>query len=412
MLRRCSVASLALFNSPDELVQVERNRRAGDGRETTVSSADGPPVIAAPHKEVRMKVGRELVDLAAEIQRQAEMKHDYIAPAARLAMSSVLASDTTRVPVMILNNGARNQLTIGDTAHEQIGWRLEIPRNYYDRMRKDAPDLLVHNVNHWLMVNPERKFMVRTLDGTMRALLSDSYRPLDNYDLVSTVLEKLSSVGCRIVSCELTERRLYLKAVTPKIATSIKVGDRVQAGLIITNSEIGLGAIKIEPLVYRLICENGAIINDMAMRRQHVGRKQQFIEMDGAEQYYRDETRKADDRAFWMKVRDVVDAMLNEVLFNKIVDRWKEATEQKITRDPVEVVEVTAKKFGLADSERSGVLTHLIQGGDLSAYGLMNAITRTAHDVESYDRSTDLERVGPAVLELPRHEWRELAEKS
>lgn len=358
-----------------------------------------------------MKVGRDLADLASEIERQAKSKRDYIAPAARMQM--VVYEDAAgRRPHMTFYNGALTSLAIGETAHEQIGTRLEIPRGYYDRMRTSSPELLTMNVNHWLSTNPERKFMVRTLDNSMRALLSDRYRPLDNYELVHAVLDKLTTAGCHVMSCELTERRLYLKAVTPKISGVIKVGDRVQAGLIITNSEIGLGAIKIEPFIYRLVCENGAIVNDLAMRRQHVGRKQQFMELDNAEQYYRDETRRADDRAFWMKVRDVVDAMIDEAIFNKIIDRWKEATEQKITKDPVDVVEVTAKKFGLADSERSSVLTHLIQGGDLSAYGLMNAITRTAHDVESYDRSTDLERLGPEILELPRQAWRELAEKN
>lgn len=32
-------------------------------------------------------------------------------------------------------------------------------------------------------------------------------------------------------------------------------GDIVQAGFVVSNSEIGLGALKVEPLVYRLICK-------------------------------------------------------------------------------------------------------------------------------------------------------------
>jgi hypothetical protein len=202
---------------------------------------------------------------------------------------------------------------------------------------------------------------------------------------------------------------LYLKAVTPRITAEVKKGDVVQAGLCVSNSEIGGGAIKVEPMIYRLICLNGAIVNDLAMRKTHVG-KRNSLEFDNAEQYYRDETRLADDRAFWLKVQDVVAAMLNQVQFNGIVERWQVATTQKITADPVEVVERTAKRFGLFDTERSSVLTHLIQGGDLSAYGLLNAITRSAQDVESYDRSTDLERIGSQVLELPKQAWRELAE--
>lgn len=352
-----------------------------------------------------MKAGRTLTELAAEIQRQADSKRDFVAPASKLAMDS----SSPYHPVLAMQNGSVTRFGIKDTMHEQIASRLEIPRHYYDRMRTEQPDLLTTNVNTWLK-HSQNKYMVRTLDGDARALLSDKYRPLDNIDLAEAVLPKLIDLGVNIESCEITERRLYLKAVTPKITAEVKTGDVVQAGLCISNSEIGGGAIKIEPLIYRLICLNGAIVNDMAMRRAHIGKKHSFLELDGAEQYYRDETRMADDRAFWLKVQDVVAAMLDGKTFAAIVERWQIATEQKITADPVEVVERTAKRFGLFDAERSSVLTHLIQGGDLSAYGLMNAVTRSAQDVASYDRSTELERLGTQVLELPKQAWRELAE--
>jgi hypothetical protein len=353
-----------------------------------------------------MKVGKTLTELAAEIQRQAESKRDYVAPAQKLELQVV-----EQTPVLAMHNGRVNQYGITNSAHDQIASRLEIPRTYYDRLRADSPPLLATNVNHWLQKSPA-KYMVRTLDGNARALLSDRYRPLDNYDLAETVLPRMINAGCNVESCDLTESRLYLKAVTQRITAEVKVGDVVQAGVIVSNSEIGMGAIKVEPLIYKLSCLNGAIVNTLAMKRTHVGRRaaEAFIELEGAERYFRDETRIADDRAFWLKIGDVVQAMLDETTFKGIVARWTEATEQKITVDPVEVVERTAKRFNLNDGERSGVLTHLIQGGDLSAYGLMNAITRVAQDVESYDRSTELERVGPQVLELPRQAWRELAE--
>jgi len=38
-----------------------------------------------------------------------------------------------------------------------------------------------------------------------------------------------------------------------------------------------------------------------------------------------------------------------------------------------------------------------------------NAITRTAQDVESYDRSDELEGFGGRVIDLPRSQWQQLA---
>ncbi len=352
-----------------------------------------------------MKHGKTLNELAAEITRQAASKKDYLAPSSRLHMTI-----NDGAPQLIMQNGSAHVMGITPIAHQQIAGRLDIPRSYYDRMKLEHPQLLAENVNTWLG-RADTRYLVRTLDNNARALLSDKYRAFDNFDLAETVLPKLLQAGCRVESCELTDSRLYIKAVTPRLSAEVKKGDVVQAGLMITNSEVGHGAIKIEPLIYRLVCSNGAVINDMAMRKNHVGRRssQQFFDMEDAAQYYRDETRMADDRAFWMKVSDVVSALLDEVIFQKIVSRWREAADQKITIDPIEVVERTAKRYNLSDGERGGVLMHLIQGGDLSAYGLMNAVTRMAQDVESYDRSTEMERLGPEILELPRQAWAQLA---
>ena len=70
---------------------------------------------------------------------------------------------------------------------------------------------------------------------------------------------------------------------------------------------------------------------------------------------------------------------------------------------------MTAKHFGLNQNESGSVLTHLIQGGDLSAYGLLNAMTRTAQDLESYDRATELEGTASQILTLPSSTWKEIA---
>lgn len=348
-----------------------------------------------------MNSGRTLRDLSREVARQNAAKRDFIAPASALSFD---------------NDGFFH---VGDTSyevtktmHQQLAIRLGIPQSYYDRMRSLQWPLLATNVNTWLTsYGTDTRYMVRTLDNKARALLSDRYRPLDHYDLLNAVLPQVQHLKCNVVSCEVTETRLYLKAVIPTIQAEVSVGDVVQAGFVISNSEVGWGAVKIEPFVYRLVCKNGAIINDLAHRKTHVGRKHAHAQVlfDGAEEYYRPETREADDKAFWLKVRDVIAAHVGSETFTAIVDRWKRAKEEKITGDVVKVVEVTAKRYGLADSERTSVLQHLIKGGDLSAYGLMNAITRTAEDAETYDRSTDLERMGPTILELSPREWTTLA---
>ncbi len=270
-----------------------------------------------------------------------------------------------------------------------------------------APELLSHNINTLFAREPEKR-MVRTLDGNARAFLSDRYRPLDNFDLGEVAFDVLLKQGVRVESTELTDRRLYIKAVTEKLTMEVKKGDVVQAGIVISNSEVGCGSVKVEPMVWRLVCTNGLIANDASMRRYHVGRS--GAEGDFATEFFKNETRMADDKAFWLKVRDVIEGSFKRDVFERIVQRMQLATAEKISGDIEAVIEVTQEKLGLNETERHSVLRHLIQGGDLTKWGLVNAVTRTAEDAKDYDRATEIERLGGVVLELPRHDWQRIAE--
>lgn len=349
-----------------------------------------------------MKSGKTLVELAQELERQKTEKRDFVAPTQQL---EIVSAPENRTDYGLRVNG-HGTFPLMQTAHEQIAARVGIPQKYYDRMRSNAPALLGQNVNHWFQAQPEKR-MIRTLDGNARAFLSDRYRPLDNFDLADTVLPSITRAGCRVESAELTERRLYIKAVTERITLEVKKGDVVQAGIVISNSEIGAGSVKVEPMVFRLVCLNGMIANDAAMRKYHVGRSGEAGDL--AEEFFKDATRRADDRAFWMKVRDVVEGAFQKDVFERIVNRMQMAAESEIKNDPVEAVELVQAKFGLNDEERTGILTHLIKGGDLTQWGLVNAITRASQDVKDYDRATDLERLGGTVLELPKSDWQEIA---
>ncbi|PYS91466.1 MAG: DUF932 domain-containing protein [Acidobacteria bacterium] len=356
-----------------------------------------------------MKTGLSLQEMAAELERQKSQKRDFLAPSSELEMTAEIApeihdeSETAHLQMRVNGHGS---FDLTNTAHEQLSSRLGIPRKYYDRMSQYAPHLLVDNVNHWMKDQPEKR-MVRTLDGKMRAFLSSRYRPLDNFELAETVLPVLIGNGVRIESSALTETRMYIKAVTDKITTEVRKGDVIQAGIVISNSEVGWGSVKVEPMIFRLVCLNGMIAPDYSMNKYHVGRNQG--DSDLATEFFRDETRRQDDKAFWMKVRDVVSGSFRQDVFEKITRKLIESTEKEIGGAPEKVIEVFTDKFQLAETEGSLILRHLIKGGDLTQYGLMNAVTRASQDVKEYDRATELERLGGQVIELSKSDWEQVA---
>lgn len=87
----------------------------------------------------------------------------------------------------------------------------------------------------------------------------------------------------------------------------------------------------------------------------------------------------------------------------------RESKEDKIEGDVQEAVKALSKKKGLTDQEGSSILRHLIEGAELNRWGMMNAVTRAAQDVSTYDRSHELETLGGDILTLPRSEWKVIA---
>lgn len=353
-----------------------------------------------------MKTGKSLTDLAIEIERRKLSKHDYLVPTNQLNMSH-----TTE----LLFGG--NVLEATDLAHGQIASTLGIPKPYYDKMRKEEPDLLATNVNRWFNKYPATK-MVRTLDGKARAFLSDKYRPMDNEALAEAVLPVIATMDVTIMSCEITDRRLYLKAVDNVIKRDIPTGKFMGDGshtifktlcpaIVISNSEVGEGSLSVQTSVFDSGCTNLTMFGERSVRRSHIGARHELAE--GMFDLLSDATRRLSDAALWSTVRDVVQGSFERSRFDALTNQIAAAAGQKIEGTITKVVEVTAKKFGLIEEETNSILKHLIEGGDLSRWGLSSAITRASQDVESYDRATEFERIGGQVIELPVNEWQELA---
>lgn len=354
-----------------------------------------------------MKAGKTLQELAAELERQQLAKKDLIVSTGVLSMDS---RDDGGIVLNVMGGQMIQHYDVGEIAHRQIGQFLKIPATYYDRMRREYPQLLTLNANGWFAKMPQSKRMLRTLDGTARALLSDRYRRIDNFEVASAVLPIISRMeGAGVESCELTDSRMYLKVVNPRVTAEIKKGDIVQAGVLISNSEVGMGSVTVSPLIYRLVCSNGMIAEDGKLRKYHVGRANESRENFSI---YRNETIEADDKAFLMKLEDSVKAAVDQARFAAIVDKLWESTEATFQPQQVQqVVELASKEYGFTDSESSGILGHLAAGGDLSLYGLANAVTRQAQDVASYDRSTELEATGYRIITMAPSLWRSLTKE-
>jgi hypothetical protein len=202
---------------------------------------------------------------------------------------------------------------------------------------------------------------------------------------------------------------MVLRAIVPSLQREIglRVGDIVQAGFQFRNSEVGASALTVEPFVWKLDCLNGMVSNVGSLRAYHVGRR--IEDTEEAQIIFRADTIAADDTAICLKVRDAIRQAVNDTVFDEIVDGIRAAATGEQVVSPVKATEMLASSFTLNDGEAGTVLASLARGGDLSQWGMVNAITDAAKNADTFDRQEEMERIGGQLLSMPSHEWARVA---
>jgi hypothetical protein len=324
----------------------------------------------------------ELVNLVKELERQKENSLDLIVDSSTL---KAIPDENDGIRLEIPEYG---EFPLTNWAHGQLADKLGIPRKYYERMRAmGKSELLAENINAWLGERERR--LIRILDGKIRAILSDRYRMMDNYDLVFLALDEFKKKETvEIYRADLTETMLYLKAIDRTLTASIKVDDIVFGGLILRNSEVGASAFRVEPFILRKVCENGLIL-EHSLKKVHLGRQQEAGEID-----WSDETRILEDKAFWSKVRDIIKATFDGRIFESWIKRLRESVWVGIDK-PVKVVEKIAESLEFSEEKKSQLLMYF---SEHTKYGLVNAVSRLAREMKDTDEQVRLEEFSGRIL--------------
>lgn len=338
----------------------------------------------------------ELIALAEELERQRESRMDVIVHPSQTFAQPMTEGDDVALNFVVPGSGNEMEvLPLTDWAHGQVASKLDIPLKYYRRMRELAPELLAKNINEWLPDKEAKsKLLLRTLDGKVRAVLSDRYKILDNHDLLLNALEEFKDMGAELHRADLTESHMYIKAVVPHTREEITKGDTVIPGVIIQNSEVGAGAFKVTPFMLREVCTNG-MIGESAITKIHLGRKQDT----GIVQFSR-ETQMAESKTLWLQVRDIIRGTFDPVTFKQWVESVRVGAEVEIP-SPVYAVDNVIESFGINDALKDDLLNHFARAGDMTQWGLANAVTRTARDLEDPDQIVELETIGGKVAVMP-----------
>lgn len=368
----------------------------------------------------------EVMDLANELERQAKTKRDVVVDSRTLKAivtqrayqegTEVKSRNLVKLDV-VFSEEETQSLELTGWAHRQLAEKCGIPLPYYKKMMSsEHAELLASNINEWIESRDRR--LIRTMDGRVRAILSDKYQVMDNYDVLLIALKKFKEVGAKIHRCDISDTHMYIKAINPLNAVDVEEyrkshdwrkrveeeghkwldikdpgADILQQGIVIKNSEVGAGRFTIEPYVLRLRCNNG-LIGTTSFAKVHLGSGKEIGEI------LSDRTKALEDEALWSKVNDYIDATFNPEIFENWVRNGLTDKLGAEIAEPQEAINNVVGHFKLSEQAKKNILDEFIKGQDNSQWGLINAMTATARETGAYDTQIELEKVAGELSEM------------
>lgn len=361
-----------------------------------------------------------LNDLVEVLRGQHAAKLDVVTPARDLAAAAgELIVAGAGEPTLNADGVTRGEARLRPTAlaDTDIADKLGIPAAYLRRLRQDHIGLYDANVNAWLQHDPTRRFLVRGLaadsqHGVMRALLSDSFRIVDNLDVLLAGLDGIRQAGVPvdIAAADLTESRMYVKVRSAEIAeyapdllrdyTSPFTGARgadnplVFAGFVISNSETGHGAFTITPQLTVQVCTNGMTLTRDALREVHLGGR-----LPAGVIAWQADTQAAALQLVVRQARDAVAAFLDRGFVRRRLAEIQRDAGVRIT-DPIATLEHVGKTLRFSQQAQDTILNHFVSGGDRSSGGVLHAVTSAAQTLPDADVAYALESSGLRAMTL------------
>jgi hypothetical protein len=367
--------------------------------------------------------GNTLQNLLIKVQDQAARSQDYLAPTDQLQLVTGDRGDGSMVSKIVLEQTGgmpTKILTANDVAFDQISQRAGLDVRTARRLQQGYSrefDSLVNAI--WQKESAVR--MLRTFEdgpqhATARAFVSDKFKTFDNVHLLESALPQLmdSDAQWKVVSGDVTEKRLYLRLKSEVITgDGAAVGDTMALGIGMSNSEVGCGSISVFQMYWTLACLNG-MQTEKRVRKSHITGARGDADTWGL---LSDEAKDADNHSLALQIRDLTAAYASRESFDEVLHKMREAHADKITGSTQGAVESLGKVLSLTKKETASVLDGLLAtigqsgyaGQPVSRATMVNAITAVAHNADT-DSVDDWQRLGGRVLDLPRSDWRRVAE--
>lgn len=321
---------------------------------------------------------------------------DYVTPIQKMEIKQtgnkweIWIDSPDGVKVFKPTKWAENQ-TIGAT---------ELPKKYHDILIEKGHVMeAVNHLNMWLHEDQNKQFQVRSVGDQYRAIVSPGYNAFDNYDLFITIANSLKAANlmretttkpAKYYKAQVSDHNLYVHIIDEGREWDLGKGDTYKPMLIVKNSEVGDGALRVDAGLWRYMCGN-LQLHGIVSRKIHSGEKLE-------EGIWSADTRQAQSELWKRIIRDSLNAGLaSDQLFEPILDGLRESKEIKI-EDPIVTIKTIKKATKMTDEEEKSIIAAMMGDSTVTPedkgtlFQIVNGITQASKGM-GIERGMELNKI-------------------
>lgn len=310
-------------------------------------------------------------------------------------------------PVVFQANGSINaefdnqSFHLHENALGQLSDKYNIPRAYlrYLLTNEWGRKLLENILKEHTGNVKQTRMLFRTVNGEIRAVLSDKYRRLNSAEIYRKFIGESAKAEAYIYEAAYMPTKSYISTIIPQVV-SIETTNNGMVhsvfGARLSNSDFGDGALALRAFQMNVICLNG-MVGETMLKQIHLGKALP----DNIN--FSDRTYRLDTETTSSMIEDIMREVLSVERIKTSMQNIQEAS-QKIIDIPTELIKLP--KIGMLKEEVTNVEAKLLINnyndglyGAPTMWKLSQAITAVANEV-STSRKMELSELSGKLIKL------------
>ena len=233
-------------------------------------------IIEQKLQQLLSKGKTESESFISGFQQMSNNLHDYLIPVGQTTAAARMIFHYEPESNKVIARSGLREFDVHPFAFSKISSFYHLPGDYMRNLlagseeQRELAAFILNRHNDW---EPEKRRLIRVVNGQIRGFVSDRYKRLNSLFLISSFLKGMRKFNAEFSGALLSDTRFYIEGIIPKVIW-VDTPNNGNIGMIfgarLSNSDFGNGSLDVRAFGKQVICSNG-MVGEKMLSRIHMG---------------------------------------------------------------------------------------------------------------------------------------------